>query len=149
MLLIGYTPSYWIIKNQWGEKWGEQGFIRVTSDPQYNCKIGTSAFVMWSNLHIFALYLVIALFLVFWSQYFVLISTLLSLSEMNNMFKINWIVNWLNKAICSIIEGHFCFTIVVRVFVGNFERIQAEQISSTICFLIYYWSSAYINDQPI
>ncbi len=23
VLLVGYTPSYWIVKNQWGTKWGE------------------------------------------------------------------------------------------------------------------------------
>lgn len=46
VLLVGYTPDYWIIKNQWGTKWGEKGFIRVTKNRNYNCKIGTSAFVM-------------------------------------------------------------------------------------------------------
>jgi len=47
VLLIGYTPSYWIIKNQWGLKWGESGFIRVSANRNNNCKIGTSAFVMF------------------------------------------------------------------------------------------------------
>lgn len=22
VLLVGYTPNYWIVKNQWGSKWG-------------------------------------------------------------------------------------------------------------------------------
>jgi hypothetical protein len=33
VLLIGYTPDYWIIKNQWGTDWGEEGFIRITRNP--------------------------------------------------------------------------------------------------------------------
>uniref|UniRef100_A0A914PTA3 Peptidase C1A papain C-terminal domain-containing protein n=1 Tax=Panagrolaimus davidi TaxID=227884 RepID=A0A914PTA3_9BILA len=28
MLLVGYTPEYWIAKNSWGPKWGENGYIR-------------------------------------------------------------------------------------------------------------------------
>jgi hypothetical protein len=47
VLLIGYTDSYWIVKNQWGTNWGEDGFIKVTRDAGYNCKIGTSAFTMF------------------------------------------------------------------------------------------------------
>jgi hypothetical protein len=46
VLLVGYTPDYWIIKNQWGTDWGEKGFIRVTRNPLYNCKVGSSAFIM-------------------------------------------------------------------------------------------------------
>lgn len=29
MLLIGYTDKYWIIKNWWGEKWGEKGYMKI------------------------------------------------------------------------------------------------------------------------
>ncbi|KAL4718830.1 hypothetical protein ACJJTC_013540, partial [Scirpophaga incertulas] len=28
MLLVGYTPEYWILLNWWGRKWGEDGYMR-------------------------------------------------------------------------------------------------------------------------
>jgi C1A family cysteine protease len=42
VLLVGYTPDYWIIKNSWGANWGQNGFIYVTRNPLYNCGIGTA-----------------------------------------------------------------------------------------------------------
>lgn len=29
MLAVGYTPEYWILKNWWGTKWGEKGYMRI------------------------------------------------------------------------------------------------------------------------
>ncbi|XP_059608175.1 procathepsin L-like [Phlebotomus argentipes] len=29
MLLVGYTPAYWILRNWWGERWGEGGYMRL------------------------------------------------------------------------------------------------------------------------
>ncbi|XP_048511923.1 procathepsin L isoform X2 [Athalia rosae] len=29
MLLVGYTPTEWILKNWWGENWGEKGYMRM------------------------------------------------------------------------------------------------------------------------
>ena len=46
VLLVGYTESYWIVKNQWGTSWGLSGYIHVTRDRNYNCAIGYSAHIM-------------------------------------------------------------------------------------------------------
>ena len=29
VLLVGYTPTYWLIKNSWGTWWGDQGYIKL------------------------------------------------------------------------------------------------------------------------
>ncbi|XP_052753082.1 cathepsin S-like [Galleria mellonella] len=29
MLLVGYTPQYWILLNWWGKQWGENGYMRI------------------------------------------------------------------------------------------------------------------------
>merc|ERR1711964_752302 len=30
VLIVGYTPDYWKVKNSWGGSWGESGYIRLT-----------------------------------------------------------------------------------------------------------------------
>ena len=44
MQLIGYTSEYWIVKNQWGTDWGEDGFIRITRNHNYDCNIGVHVY---------------------------------------------------------------------------------------------------------
>lgn len=29
MVIVGYTPEYWILKNWWGEHWGENGYMKI------------------------------------------------------------------------------------------------------------------------
>jgi len=29
MLVVGYTPEYWILKNSYGAHWGENGYVRI------------------------------------------------------------------------------------------------------------------------
>lgn len=46
VLLIGYTPDYWIIKNSWGTDWGQDGIIYVTRNPTRNCRIGMAVHML-------------------------------------------------------------------------------------------------------
>ncbi|KAG8042219.1 hypothetical protein G9C98_000210 [Cotesia typhae] len=32
MLIVGYTPNEWILKNWWGEQWGENGYMRIVKN---------------------------------------------------------------------------------------------------------------------
>lgn len=29
MVVVGYTKDYWILKNWWGTKWGEDGYMKL------------------------------------------------------------------------------------------------------------------------
>ena len=63
VLIVGYTSTYWIVKNSWGSRWGMNGYIHITRVRTTNCKIGKGVYVMGEsrlNLVIAILMLVLA-----------------------------------------------------------------------------------------
>ncbi len=43
MLVVGYGPGYYVVKNSFGEDWGERGYLRVARNGQNICGIATRA----------------------------------------------------------------------------------------------------------
>ncbi|EGG21131.1 hypothetical protein DFA_01006 [Cavenderia fasciculata] len=44
VLLVGYNKDhdYYIVRNDWGTQWGENGFARITADPNHDCGISNN-----------------------------------------------------------------------------------------------------------
>ena len=52
MLAVGYgmhkgvegmSGAYWMVKNSWGETWGDSGYIMMARNMENNCGIATDA----------------------------------------------------------------------------------------------------------
>ena len=43
VLAVGYGPGYFLVKNSWGETWGDGGYVKMTRNGQNQCGIASSA----------------------------------------------------------------------------------------------------------
>lgn len=49
VILVGYTEDAYIIKNSWGEGWGDQGYAYISRLSSENCQITAAAHYVSSN----------------------------------------------------------------------------------------------------
>lgn len=53
--LVGMTSEYWLAKEQWGVKWGENGFIKITKSGSACGVCLLASFPVWNKIKVILL----------------------------------------------------------------------------------------------
>jgi C1A family cysteine protease len=64
VLAVGWTEDAWIIKNQWSDRWGDDGYIYLSMEEGKNCRMGKSVHSMWEAHFIPILFIALLAFLI-------------------------------------------------------------------------------------
>lgn len=43
VIVVGYSTDHWLIKNSWGTRWGERGYMRLARNHNNLCQVANEA----------------------------------------------------------------------------------------------------------